>query len=99
VRQIILIDAHSVVGWQKWREIESRYGFGRIKQAMTAIAATGRIPVESAEMFAHIVLASLLEIAFVIARSPDPTVATQAGRKAMKELLSRLIGSQTPASG
>jgi AcrR family transcriptional regulator len=94
VRQIILIDAHSVVGWQKWREIESRYGFGRIKQAMTAIAAGGRIPAESGEMFAHIVLASLLEIAFVIARSPDPVAAAQAGRKAMQELLSRLMGSQ-----
>jgi len=92
VRQIILIDAHSVVGWQKWREIESRYGFGRVKQAMTAIAAAGRIPAESAEMFAHITLASLLEIAFVIARSPDPAAAAQAGRKAMEELLTRMIG-------
>ncbi|HEY6329126.1 MAG TPA: TetR/AcrR family transcriptional regulator, partial [Blastocatellia bacterium] len=33
VRQIILIDAHSVVGWEKWREIEERHGFGRLKQA------------------------------------------------------------------
>jgi AcrR family transcriptional regulator len=93
VRQIILIDAHSVVGWQKWRDIESRHGFGRIKQAMRAIAAAGRISEDAAEMFAHIVLASLLEVAFVIARAPDPAVAAHTGRSAMNELLTRLLGS------
>src|SRR5262249_29675840 len=34
VRQIVLTDAHSVLGWQKWREIEERYGLGRLKQAL-----------------------------------------------------------------
>ncbi|HKW88680.1 MAG TPA: TetR/AcrR family transcriptional regulator [Candidatus Acidoferrales bacterium] len=93
VRQIILIDAHSVVGWQTWREIEERHGFGRLKQAFKAIAATGRIPENSSEMFAHIVLASLIEIAFVIARAPDPVIAAREGRNAMNELLTRLLGA------
>jgi AcrR family transcriptional regulator len=93
VRQIILIDAHSVVGWEKWREIEERHGFGRLKQAFKTIAATGRIPEDTAEMFAHIVLASLIEIAFVIARAPDPVIAAHGGRSAMRELLTRLLGS------
>ena len=91
VRQIILIDAHSVVGWEKWREIEERHGFGRIKQAMKAIAATGRIGDDTAEMFAHMLLASLIEIAFVIARASDPAAAAQAGRNAMSEFLTRLL--------
>lgn len=32
VRQIVLTAAHSVVGWQKWREIEDRHGFGRLRR-------------------------------------------------------------------
>src|SRR5579863_680672 len=92
VRQIVLIDAHSVVGWEKWREIEERHGFGRLKQAFQAIASAGRIPEDMADMFAHIVLASLIEIAFVIARAPDPAIAARGGRSAMKELLTRLLG-------
>lgn len=92
VRQIVLIDAHSVLGWQKWREIEDRYGLGRLKQALRIIAATGRIHEDMVDLFAHILLASLIEVAFLIARSPDPVAAADTGRKAMNELLERLLG-------
>jgi AcrR family transcriptional regulator len=93
VRQIVLMDAHSVLGWQKWREIEERYGLGRLKLAMKAIAATGRIPEDMVDTFAHILLASLIETAFLVARSPQPRVAARKGRKAVKELLERLVGN------
>lgn len=91
VRQIVLMDAHSVLGWQKWREIEERYGLGRLKQALKLIAATGRIREDMVDVFAHILLASLIEVAFLVARSPDPQAAARTGRKAMKELLDRLL--------
>lgn len=93
VRQIVLMDAHSVLGWQKWREIEDRYGLGRLKLAMKAIAATGRIPKDMIDPFAHILLASLIEAGFLVARSPDSRAAARMGRKAMKELLERLVGA------
>lgn len=93
VRQIVLTDAHSVLGWQKWREIEDRYGLGRLKQALKLIAATGRIHEDTVDVFAHILLASLIEVAFLVARSPDPRAAARTGRKAMKELLERLVGA------
>jgi AcrR family transcriptional regulator len=91
VRQIVLTDAHSVVGWQKWREIEDRHGLGRLKQALKVVAAAGQIREGMVDVFAHILLASLLEVAFMVARSPDPQSATRTGRKAMKELLERLL--------
>lgn len=91
VRQIVLMDAHSVLGWQKWREIEERYGLGRLKQALKRIAATGRIHEDMVDVFAHILLASLIEVAFLVARSSQPQVAARTGRKAMKELLERLL--------
>lgn len=91
VRQIVLMDAHSVLGWQKWREIEERYGLGRLKQALKLIAATGRIHEDMVDVFAHVLLASLIEVAFLVARSPEPQVAARTGRKAMKELLERLL--------
>lgn len=91
VRQIVLTDAHSVLGWQKWREIEERYGLGRLKQALKLIAATGRIHEDLVDVFAHILLASLIEVAFLVARSPHPQAAARTGRKAMKELLERLL--------
>lgn len=92
VRQIVLMDAHSVLGWQRWREIEERYGLGRLKQALKFIAATGRIQEDMIDPFAHILLASLIEVAFLVARSSDSQAAVSTGRKAMTALLERLVG-------
>lgn len=91
VRQIILTDAHSVLGWQKWREIEERYGLGGLKRALRFVAGSGRIREDMVDVFAHILLASLIEVAFLVARAPDPRVAAGNGREAMKELLERLL--------
>ena len=92
VRQIVLTDAHSVLGWQKWREIEGRYGLGRLKLALQMIASTGRIREDMVDIYAHILLASLIEVAFLTARAADPSAAAGEGRRAMRELLDRLIG-------
>jgi AcrR family transcriptional regulator len=94
VRQIVLSDAHSVVGWQKWREIDERHGFGRLKARLRGIALTGRMPEAMVDVFAHVLLASLFEIAFLIARSPDPAGTADVGRTAIHELLERLLGGR-----
>lgn len=98
VRQIVLMDAHSVLGWKRWREIEERYGLGRLKLAMKAISATGRIPEDMVDTFAHLLLASLIEIAFLVARSPEPQAAARLGRKAIKELLARLLSGDAEST-
>jgi AcrR family transcriptional regulator len=91
VRQIVLIDAHSVVGWQKWREIDERHGFGRIKEALKLLAANGLIGEETVNIYAHMLLATLIEVAFLIAQARDPAAEAKIGRKAMNELLDRLL--------
>jgi AcrR family transcriptional regulator len=91
VRQIVLIDAQSVVGWQKWREIDERHGFGGIKKGVKRIAATGRLREDMVDMFSHMLLATLIEVAFLIARSTDPDTAAREGRSALNELLDRLL--------
>jgi hypothetical protein len=69
---------------------------GRLKQALKVVAAAGRMREDMVDVFAHILLASLLEVAFMVARSPDPRVAASTGRKAMKELLERLLTKSDP---
>jgi AcrR family transcriptional regulator len=93
VRQIVLIDAHSVVGWQKWRECEERHGFGRLKEGLRLLASLGRMREEMVDIYAHILLAALIEVAFLIARAPDPVERARTGRTAMDELLDRLLGT------
>ncbi len=91
VRQIVLVDAHSVVGWQKWRDIEERYGLGMLKQGLKAIAAAHRIPDQAVELYAHILLAAMIEVAFLASTSPDPTGATHEAMQILDALLSRLL--------
>src|SRR5262249_2602278 len=53
VRRIVLLDAPAVVGWEKWREMDERYGFGLLKATLAGIAATGRIRKDLIDVLAH----------------------------------------------
>lgn len=93
VRQIVLIDASSVLGWQKLREIEERYGLGHLKEGLRVLARMGRIREDMVDVTAHMLLAALIEVAFLVARAPVPGIAAESGRNAMNEMLERLLGS------
>jgi AcrR family transcriptional regulator len=87
VRRITLIDAPSVLGWKRWREIDAEHGLGLLKASLGMIAKTGRLPQEMVDPFAHMLLAALSEIALLVARSEDDRPA----RAALRELLNRLL--------
>jgi AcrR family transcriptional regulator len=91
VRQIVLMDAPAVLGWQKWREIEARHGFGLLKAALLATAERGRIRNDLVDVFAHILLAALIEVALMIARADDPANALRSGRMALRQLTDKLF--------
>jgi len=92
VRQIALVDAPSVVGWEKWREIDERYAFGLLKGALGAVAARGRVRKELVDVLAHMLLAALAEVALVIARAKDARAAVRTCQAAVDELLDGLFG-------
>ncbi|HJQ58352.1 MAG TPA: helix-turn-helix domain-containing protein [Vineibacter sp.] len=91
IRQIVLTDAPSVLGWQKWRDIDARFGFGLLKSSLKAAAADGRLKSELVDSYAHILLAAMLETALVIARAADPNQAARLGRMALRELIDKLM--------
>src|ERR1700678_95167 len=91
IQQILLIDAPAVLGWQRWRALEERHALGLIKGALTAVAGQGGLAPELVEVFSHVVLAAIDEIALFVARSDSPDAATLAGTAAIDEVLSRLL--------
>jgi AcrR family transcriptional regulator len=97
VRQIVLTDALSVVGWEKWREIDERYGFGRLKRTLQRAAAVGRMQEDLVDTFAHILLAAIFEVGLLIARAEDPEAATATARAAVNHLLDRLLAQPSAA--
>ena len=91
VKRIVLIDAPAVLGWEKWREIDARHGFGLMKASLKAAAKKKRLRAELIEIYAHILLAGVMETALVIARADDSEKATRNGRTAIAELISKLL--------
>ena len=93
VRQIALIDAPAVVGWQQWRAIDERYAFGLLKAGLQAAAAAGRVRADQVDILAHMLLAALAEVALVVARAGDGSKAIREAQAAVRELLDRLLGT------
>lgn len=92
VRQIVMIDAPAVVGWQKWREIDARYGFGLLKGSLRAAAEAGRLSPALVEPLAHVLLAAVLEMALLMARAEDASGSVKATKAALRELIEKLLG-------
>jgi AcrR family transcriptional regulator len=96
IRQMAFIDAPSVLGWEKWREIESRYGFGLLKAGLVAANTEGAIPQALIDSFSHMLLAALNEVGMMVARAADQAAATTLGKSAVRELLSGILKNGPP---
>jgi len=91
VRRILLIDAPSVLGWEQWRAMEERHALGLIRLVLQAVAEEGRLRPELVGTLAHVLLASVNEVALLVARSDDQEAAMEAGADAIDEMLRRLF--------
>jgi AcrR family transcriptional regulator len=91
VRRILLIDGPSVLGWERWRAMEEKHALGLIRAVLQIIADEGRVRPELVGTLSHVLLASVNEVALLVARSDDKQAAMQAGADAIDELLQRLF--------
>jgi AcrR family transcriptional regulator len=91
VRRILLIDGPSVFGWEHWRAMEEHHALGLIRAGLQIIADEGKTRPELVGTLAHVLLASVNEVALLVARSDDKEAAMQAGAETIDELLQRLF--------
>jgi len=87
IRQIALIDAPAVLGWEKWREIDARHGFGLLRVSLEAAERAGRLKKELIDVAAHLLLAALIEAALLVARAKNPTAATRLAQAAVNKII------------
>ena len=71
VQRIALIDAPSVLGWEQWREIGLRYGFGLVQGTLEAAMDAGLIERQPVVPLAHMLLGSIDEAGMLVARADD----------------------------
>jgi AcrR family transcriptional regulator len=93
VQRVVLIDAPAVLGWEHWRAYEEATALGMMKAAMQVAAEEGRVRPELTDAYAHMLLATVNELAMVIARADDQAAAQRTAESAIDELFSRLLGA------
>jgi AcrR family transcriptional regulator len=71
IQRIALLDAPSVLGWEQWREIGLRYGFGLVEGTLAAAMDAGQIERQPVRPLAHLLIGSIDEAAMLIARADD----------------------------
>ena len=91
VQRILLIDAPSVLGWQEWRAMEERHALGLIRAVLQEVADEGTPAARIVGTLAHVLLASVNEVALLVARADDQDAAMKAGADTIDELLRSLL--------
>jgi AcrR family transcriptional regulator len=96
VQRILLIDGPAVLGWDKWRELESHYGLGMLATALENAMKSGIIRRQPVRPLAHLLLAAVEEAALLIAHAPDPASTRIEVGKTLDSLMEGLRQVQRP---
>ena len=91
IKRIVLTDAPSVLGWQRWREIDERHAFGILKLGLAATPAATRLDDDARDALAHVLLAALLELGMLVAGAARPRVAQRNAQAILDDLIERLL--------
>lgn len=94
VRQIALIDAPSVLGWEEWRAVEARHAYGLIAAALQSQGGEG-LDSELVEYQARGLLATLIELGLIVSRSDDPAHAKTLAGRTIRQLVDQLARPPT----
>jgi len=87
VRQLVLLDGPSVLGWGRFRELAQHYSLGMTQQLLQAAVDAGELAPQPVRPLAHILIGALDEGAMVIAEAADRDRA----RAEVREVLVRLL--------
>ena len=86
-QRLLLVDAPAVMGWHKWRALDAKYGFGLLRQALSAAVKAGLVRNQDPDILAHVLLGALIEAAMVIARSDSPAKERRAAERAIASMI------------
>jgi AcrR family transcriptional regulator len=87
IQRVVLVEGPSVLGWETWQEIESRYGYGLVVAGVEAAMAAELVDTQPVAPLAHVLFGALTEAGMVVARAGDP----HAARAEMDEAMDRLL--------
>jgi AcrR family transcriptional regulator len=90
VQRISLLEGPTVLGWERWREIDELYGLGLVQISLRAAMDAGAIRPAPVEALAHVLFGGLMEAALFLAASRSPEQARVEVGRAVAALLDGL---------
>ena len=90
VQRIVLIDALAVLGWERWREIDTKYNLRLVTAAIQAAMDQNIIARGPIDSLAHLLIGALTEAAIFIAHADDQPAARREVGNNVAQLLSGL---------
>ena len=78
IRQLVLVDAPNILGWNGFRDIAERYSLGMTEQLLQAAIDAGELEAQPVRPLAHILIGAMDAAAHDHRQRPDPE-ASRAG--------------------
>jgi AcrR family transcriptional regulator len=94
VRQLMLLDAPSVLGWAGFRDVAQRYSLGMTEQLLTEAIRAGQLPRQPVRPLAHVLIGALDEAAMLIATAEDPKRTRGETRQVLHRLIDGMLARQ-----
>ncbi|OBI06114.1 TetR family transcriptional regulator [Mycolicibacter nonchromogenicus] len=91
VRQIVLLDAPNVLGWDGFRDVAQRYSLGMTEALLSEAMQAGQLPHQPVRALAHVLIGALDEAAMVIATADDPEQARADVSTVIQRLLDAML--------
>ena len=91
VRQLVLLDAPSILGWAGFREISLRYGLGMTEQLLSTAIEAGQLKPQPVRSLATVMIGALDEAAMSIANAEDRDQEKENVRRVVHDLINGLL--------
>jgi hypothetical protein len=98
VRQLMLLDAPSVIGWTEYREMSQQNSVARAEQLLNAAIEAGQLKPQPLRPLALVLLGALAEAAMYLARAENPDQAREEARAVVRDLIDGLL-RPSPSAG
>ncbi len=87
VRQLMLLDAPSVIGWTEYREMSQQDSITRAEELLQAAIEAGQLRPQPLRPLALVLLGALEEAALYLARAENPDEAREEVRAVIRDLI------------
>ena len=87
VCRIMITDGPSVLGLQRFTQLDERFAFSAVVSSLERANASGELTVDEPEALGHLLLGALVRGATLIAGSESPRTTRNAVSRTIRELL------------